>query len=122
MLKPRPHCPGERPGAPRQYAAGGLGLTGTNPEGTRVRSYIPGSATDHTRFGAKRDHALSRLCYGLRRYIPGVSPEALRCVPVRPDTPRLCPGHRRHSPGVTTASHGSRTAKPRCYTVAYEYQ
>jgi len=51
-----------------------------------------------------------------------IAPEALRCVPVRPDTPRLCPGHRRQSPGVTTASDGSRTAKPRCYTVAYEYQ
>jgi len=56
------------------------------------------------------------LCYGLRRCIPGVAPDALRSVPVRPDTPRLSPGHRCH------ASHGSRTAKPRCYTVAFEYQ
>jgi len=49
-----------------------------------------------------------------------------RCSPggatVCPDTPRLCPGHRRQSPGVTTASDWSRTAKPRYYTVAYEYQ
>jgi len=49
-----------------------------------------------------------------------------RCSPggatVRPDTPRICPGHWRQSAGVTTRSHGSRTAKPRCYTVAYEYQ
>jgi len=111
-----------RPGAPRQYAPGGPGRTGTNREGTRVRSYIPGSATDQTRFGAKSDHGLSRLCYGLRRYIPGVAPEALRCVPVRPDTPWLCPGHRRQSPGVTTASHGSMTSKPLCDTVAYGYQ
>jgi len=29
------------------------------------------------------------------------------------------PRHRRQSPGVTTTSHGSRTAKPRCYMVAY---
>ena len=59
-----------------------------------VLSYIPGNDTDQTRFGAKSDHGLSRLCYGLRRCIPGVAPEVLRCVPVRPDTPRLCPGHR----------------------------
>ena len=54
--------------------------------------------------------------------IPGVALEARRCVPVRPDTTRLYPGRQRQSPGVTTASHGSRTAKPWCYTVAYEYQ
>jgi len=58
----------------------------------------------------------------LRRYIPGVAPEVTRRVPVRPDTPLFCPGHRWQSPGVNTASHGSRTAKPRCYAVAYEYQ
>jgi len=98
------------------------GRTGTNCEEIRVRAYIPGSAMDQTRFGAKSDHGLYRLCYGLRRYIPGVAPEALRCVPMRPDTPRVCPGYRRQSPGVTTASHGSRTTKPRCYTEAYEYQ
>ena len=79
-----------------------------------MRSYIPGSVTDQTRFLAKSDHGPSRLCYGLRRYVPGVAPEVLRCVPLRPNTPRLCPGQRRQSPGVTTASHGSRTAKPRC--------
>jgi len=93
-----------------------------NREGIRVRSYIPGSPTEQTRFGAKSDYGLSRLCYGLRRCIPGVALETLRYVPVRPDRPRLCRGHRRQRPGVTTASHGSRTAKPRCYTVAYEYQ
>ena len=81
-------------------------------------SYIPSSATDQTRFGAKSDHSLSRFSYGLRRYLPGVTPEALQCVPMRPDTPRLYPLHRRQSPGVTTASHRSGTAKPRCYTVA----
>ena len=52
-VKPRSHCPGVRPGAPRQFAAGGPGRTGTNREGIRVRSYISGSATDQTRFGAK---------------------------------------------------------------------
>jgi len=67
-------------------------------------------------------HGLSRLCYGLRQYIPGVAPEVLPCVPVRSDTPRLCPGHRRQSPGVTTANYGSRTAKLRCYNVAFKYQ
>jgi len=96
--------------------------TWTNRKGIRGRSYIPGSATDQIQCGAKNDHCLFRLRYGLRRCIPGVAPEALRCGPVRPDTPRLYPGHRRQSPGVTTASHGDRTAKPRCYTVAYEYQ
>jgi len=124
-LKPRSHCPGVSPGASRQLVAGGPGRTGANRGESweiRVRSYIPGSATDQTRFGAKRDHGLSRWCYGLRRYIPGVAPEALRCVLVRPDTPRLCPGQGRQRPGVNTASHGRRTVKPRCYWVAYEYQ
>ena len=32
---------GLRPGASRQFAAGGPGHTGTNREGIRVRSYIP---------------------------------------------------------------------------------
>jgi len=105
-------CPGVRPGASRQFVAGGPGRTGTNREGMRVRSYIPGSSTDQTRFGEKSDHNLSRLWYGLRRFISGVAP-------VCPDTLRLCPGHWRQSPGVTTASPGSRTAKPRCDTEAY---
>jgi len=60
VLKPRSHCPGVRPGASRQFAAGGPGRTGTNREGIRVRSYIPGSATDQTRFGTNIDHGLSR--------------------------------------------------------------
>ena len=34
-------------------------------------------------FGAKSDHGLSRLYYGLPRCSPGVAPEALRCVPIR---------------------------------------
>jgi len=117
-IKPLSHCPGVRPGASRQFVAGGPGRSGTNREGIRVRSYIPGSATEQIRFGAKSDHGLSWLCYGLRQFITGVAPEALRYVPVRPDTPRLCPGHRRQSPGGTAASPGSKTAKPRCGTVA----
>ena len=120
-IKPLSHCPGVRPGASRQFVAGGPGRTGTNREGIRVLSYIPGSATEQIRFGAKIDHGLSWLCYGLRQFITGVAPEALRCVPVRSDTPRLCPGHQRQSPGVTSASPGSKTAKPRCGTVAYNY-
>jgi len=59
-LKLRSHCPGVRPGAYRQFAAGGPGRTGTNGEGIRVGSFIPDSATDQTRFWAKRDHDLSR--------------------------------------------------------------
>jgi len=47
------HCPVVRPGASRQFVAGGPGRTGTNREGIRVRSYIPGSATEQIRFGAK---------------------------------------------------------------------
>jgi len=119
VLKPRSHCPGVCPGASRQFAAGGPGRTGTNREGIRVRSYIPGSATDQTRFGAKitvcPENAMVCRC------IPGVAAEALRYVPVRPDTPRFCPENRRQSLGVTTASLGSRTAEPRFFTVAYEY-
>jgi len=57
--------------------------TGTNREGIRVHSYIPGSGKDQTRFRAKNDHGLDRLCYGLRRYIPGVAPEALLCIFIR---------------------------------------
>jgi len=121
-LKPRSHCPGVRPSASRQFAACGLGQTGRNREGIWVRSYTPGRATDQTRFRAKIEHSLSRLCYSFRRCIPGVAPEALRCVPMRLDTPLLCPGNRRHSLGVTTTRHGSRREKPRCYTVAYDYQ
>ena len=30
QLKPRSHCPGVRPGASRQFTAGGPGRTGTN--------------------------------------------------------------------------------------------
>jgi len=96
-----------------------------NREGVRVRSYIPGNATNQTRFGAKSDHALSRLCYGLRRYIPGVAPVALRCVLVRPDKPRLCPGHWWQSLGVSRflyLSYGSSTANPRCYMVACKWK
>jgi len=110
------------PGASRQFVAGGPGQTGTNREGIRARSYLTGNATDQIRFGAKTDHGLSLSCYGLRRCIPGVAPEALRCIPMRPDTPRLCPGHRRQILGVTTASHESRAAQHQCYTVTYEYQ
>jgi len=110
-VKPRSHSPGVRPGASRQFVAGGPGLSGANREDIRVRSYIHGSTTDQTKFGAKSDHDLSRLCYGLRRYIPDVAPEVLRCVPERLDKPRLWPGHRRQSPSVSTASHESRTAK-----------
>jgi len=121
-IKPLSHCPGVRPGASRQFVAGGPGRTGTNHEEIRVRSYISGSATEQIRFGTKSDFGLSWLCYGLRQFITGVAPEALRCVPVRPDTPRLYPGHRRQIPGVTTASPGSKTAKSRCGTVAYAYQ
>jgi len=111
----------QQPGASRQFVAGRSGWTGTNHEGIWVHSYYPGSATDPNRFGAKSDHSLSRLCYSLRRFIPSVAPEALRCIPVRTDRPRLCPGHWRQRPCVTMVSHGSMTAKPQCYTVAYEY-
>ena len=91
-LKSRSHCLGVRPGTSQQIIAGGSGWTGTNREETRMRSYIPGSATDQNRFGAKRDNGLSRLFYGLRRCIPSVASGALRCVLARPDSSRLCPG------------------------------
>jgi len=78
-------------------------------------------STDQTRFGAKSDHSMSRLCYGLRRYIFGVAPrryDVSRCVPISHGS---APGIGDRAPlfaGVSTASHGSRTAEPRCYTVA----
>jgi len=68
-IKPLSHCPGVRPGLSRQFEAGGPGRTGTNCEGIRVRSYIPGSATEQIRFGAKSDNGLSWLCYDLRQFI-----------------------------------------------------
>ena len=37
-LKSRSLCPGVRPGASRQFTAGGPGRTGTNRDGIRVRS------------------------------------------------------------------------------------
>jgi len=114
-----------RPGSPRSACYILPGRTGAN----RDESWRNSSAFIHSRqrYGpdpvwGKMDHGPSRLCYGFRRFISGVAPKALRCVPVRPDTQWLCPGHRRQSPGVTTTSSGSRTAKPRCYTVAYAFQ
>jgi len=59
-VKPRSHCPGVRPGASRQFTASGPGRTGTIRDGIRVRSYIPGSATDQAWFGAQIDHGMSR--------------------------------------------------------------
>jgi len=85
-LKPRSHCPGVRPG-----------------EGIHI---FPAMLRTRPSFGAKSDHGLSRLCYGLRRYIPGVAPLALRCVPVRSDKPRFCPGHWRQSPTVCRCLYG----------------
>jgi len=110
-IKPLSHCPGVRPGASRQFVAGGPGQNGTNREGIRVRSYIPGSATEQIPFGAKSDHGLSWLCYGLRQFITGVAPEALRCVLIHhgsapgigdraPASQRRVPEVRRQSPGV----------------------
>jgi len=53
-IKPCSHCHGVRPVASRQFVAGGPGRTGTNREGILVHSYIPGSATDQSRFGTKK--------------------------------------------------------------------
>jgi len=89
--------------------------TGANWEKFRVRSYIPGSATDQTRFGAKK---LSRYVPVMLQCITSVAPEAVQCVPVHPDTLQFCPRNLHQSPGVTTAGHRSRTAKARCFTVA----
>ena len=45
-LKSSSFYPGVRPGASRQFVAGGPELTGTIREENRVRSYILGIATD----------------------------------------------------------------------------
>jgi len=82
--------------------------TGTNREGIRVRSYIPGSATGQTQFGAKSDHGLSQLCYGLRRCIPGVT--------AYPPWTQLMPvgyGFARWSYGRDTVHVGRATVMPR---------
>lgn len=62
-----------------------------------------------------------RLCYGWWRYIPGVAPVALGCVPVSHGSAPAIGGRAPVLAGISAASHGSRTQKPRCYTV-YEYQ
>ena len=59
-VKPRSNCPGVRPGASRQFTAGGPGRTGTNRDGIRMRSYISGSATDQARLGTQIDHGMSQ--------------------------------------------------------------
>ena len=95
-------------------------LTGANREGIRVRIF---PAVLRTRPGLGQK--IITVCPGNATVCDvhfDVAPDALRCVPVRPDTPQFCPGNRLQSPGVTTARHGSRTAEPRCFTVAYEYQ
>ena len=62
------------------------------------------------------------VCSRRDRGEPGRIGKEFECVHTFPAVLRLCPGHRRQSPGITTASDGSWTTKPRCYTVAYEYQ
>jgi len=63
LFKSRSRCTGLRPDVFWQFVAGGLGQTWMNREGIRVRSYIPGIATNQTRFGAESDHGLFRLGY-----------------------------------------------------------
>jgi len=77
----------------------------------------------------------SRQCYGpgpvwgtnLSRYVAVMLRFATVHSRCRSGGATVCPGvsryeNRRQSPGVTAAGHGSRAAKPRCFTVAYEYQ
>jgi len=76
-------APDVRTGASRQFIAGGPGRIVKKYE--CVHTY-PDSATDQTRTWAKSDNGVSRLCYSLRRYIPGVASAALRCVPINHDS------------------------------------
>ena len=66
VVKPGSHGPGVRPGAPRQ--------TWTIREVIRVRSHIPGNATDQTRpnLGQKLITSLRRLTE-VSRQRPGVT-------------------------------------------------
>jgi len=60
------HCPSLRPGASRQFVAGGRARIGTRIRlGIRVRLHIPDNGTDQTRFKAKSHCGLCRL---LRRF------------------------------------------------------
>jgi len=82
-------------------------------------------------------------CPAVLRTRPSLGQKSSWCVPgmlqfamvhsrCSPGSATVCPGasryttalprHRRQSPRVTMASHGSRTAKPRSFTVAYTYQ
>jgi len=77
-FKPRSHCPGVRPAASRQFTAGGPGRTGTNRDGIRVRSYIPGSAADQARCRSGG----ATVCPGVSRYttvLPQESAAEPRC-------------------------------------------
>ena len=62
-IKPRSHCPGVRPGAYRQFVAGGPERTRTSLEGIRVRPYIPG-------FGEK----VITVCHGYVTVCDGTFP------------------------------------------------
>jgi len=108
-VKPGSQCPGVCPGASRQFASVRPGQTGMNLETVHifpvVLRTIPG-------LGQK----LIMVCPGNATMHSRVAPE------VRPDAQRFCCGNLRQSPGVTPAGHGSRTAKPRCFMVANEYQ
>ena len=73
--KPRSHSPGVSPGASRQFIVGGPGRTGTNREGIRVRSYIPGSATDQIRIGTKVITVMLRFATVHSRCSPGGATE-----------------------------------------------
>jgi len=94
--------------------------TGANRDKFRVRSYIPGSVTDQTRFGEKIDHGYAGNATMHYQCSPGgatLCPSAFRYIPIH-----YSPRNLRQSLCITTKGHKSRTAKPRCFKVAFKYQ
>jgi len=67
---------------------------------------MSGIVTNQTRFKANIDHGMSRLCYGLRRYSPGIAPVALRCFQISHGSDPDIGGRASVLVGVSTASHG----------------
>ena len=94
--------------------------TGANWDKFQVRLYIPGSVTDQTQFGEKIDQRCAGNATMHYQCSPGdatLCPSAFRYVPIHYSPRNLC-----QSLCITIEGHRSRTAKPRCFKVAFKYQ
>ena len=93
--------------------------TGANRDRIRVRSYIPGSATDQTQFGAKIDHCMSvlvmlwfatvhsRCSFGGATVCPGASRYTMVLPRESAAKPRCLYGGSRKKDGKAPVFYGS---------------